>query len=51
MSYDIELIIRIVIAIIFAAVLGNGSVVAFNRMPAKWFEDYPEDAEIVYERP
>ena len=31
--------------------MGNGSVVAFNRMPAKWFEDYPEDAEIGYEGP
>ena len=44
MDYSTELIIRIAIAIIFAVVMGNGSVVAFNRMPAKWFEDYPEDA-------
>lgn len=44
MDYSIELIIRIAIAIVFAVVMGNGSVVAFNRMPAKWFEDYPEDA-------
>ena len=40
------MIIRIAIAIVFAIVMGNGSVVAFNRMPAKWFEDYPEDTEI-----
>lgn len=33
----------IVIAVIFAAVMGSGSVVAFNRMPAKWFEDYDEN--------
>ena len=45
-QFDAGLIIRIVIAIVFAIVMGNGSVVAFNRMPAKWFEDYPEDAEI-----
>ena len=46
MQYSTELIIRIVVAIVFAIVMGNGSVVAFNRMPAKWFEEYPEDAEI-----
>ena len=46
MQYTTELIIRIVIAVVFAVVMGNGSVVAFNRMPAKWFEDYPDDAEI-----
>lgn len=40
------MIIRIAVAIVFAVVMGNGSVVAFNRMPARWFEDYPEDAEI-----
>lgn len=51
MSFDTELVIRIAIAIVFAVVMGNGSVVAFNRMPAKWFEDYPEDAEIGYEGP
>lgn len=46
MDYSIELIIRIAIAIVFAVVMGNGSVVAFNRMPAVWFEDYPEDAPL-----
>lgn len=40
------MIIRIAVAIVFAIVMGNGSVIAFNRMPAKWFEDYPEDAPI-----
>lgn len=44
MDYSLELIIRIAIAIVFAVVMGNGSVVAFNRMPAEWFADYPEDA-------
>lgn len=46
MQYSTELVIRIVVAIVFAVIMGNGSVVAFNRMPAKWFEEYPEDAEI-----
>ena len=45
MQYSTEIIIRIIIAITFAVVMGNGSVVAFNRMPAKWFEDYPEDTD------
>ncbi len=49
MQYTTELIIRIVIAVVFALVMGNGSVVAFNRAPAKWFEDYPEDAGPDYE--
>lgn len=30
---------KIVIAIIAAVVLGNGSVVAFNHIPSKWFEE------------
>lgn len=51
MDLSYGLIIRIAIAIVFAVVMGNGSVVAFNRMPAKWFEDYPEGAEIGYEGP
>lgn len=46
MDYSIELIIRIAIAIVLAVVMGNGSVVAFNRMPAEWFADYPEDAPL-----
>ena len=45
MTGSIELIIRIVIAAAFAVLMGSGSVVAFNRMPAKWFEDYDEEAE------
>ena len=49
MQYTTELIIRIAIAVVFALVMGNGSVVAFNRAPAKWFEDYPEDAGPDYE--
>ncbi|MBR2674028.1 MAG: prepilin peptidase [Mogibacterium sp.] len=44
MDYRTEFIIRIAIAIAFAVIMGNGSVVAFNRMPAKWFEDYDENA-------
>ena len=37
--------IRIAVAAAFAILMGNGSVVAFNRMPAKWFEDFREDEE------
>ena len=40
MTYSINIIIRIVIAIILAVVFGNGSVVAFNNIRPKWFEDY-----------
>ena len=40
---EADLIIRIAIAIVFAVIAGNGSVVAFNNMPAKWFEDFDED--------
>lgn len=43
MAYSIDLVIRIICAAVFAAVMGSGSVVAFNRMPARWFEDYAED--------
>ena len=43
MQYSIDLILRIAAAIICAAVFGNGSVVAFNRIKPRWFEDYDED--------
>ena len=43
MQYSIELVLRIVIAIVCAAVFGNGSVVAFNRIKPRWFEDYDDD--------
>ena len=43
MTYSVNLIIRIVIAIILAVVFGNGSVVAFNNIRPKWFEDYDEN--------
>ncbi|MBQ3291605.1 MAG: prepilin peptidase [Mogibacterium sp.] len=43
MSYETNLIIRIVIAIALAVFFGNGSVVAFNNIRAKWFEDYDEN--------
>lgn len=42
MAYGAGLIIRIVIAAVIAVIFGNGSVVAFNRLPARWFEDYDE---------
>lgn len=43
MQYSIELVLRIIIAIVCAAVFGNGSVVAFNRIKPRWFEDYDDD--------
>ena len=43
MTYSVNIIIRIVIAIILAVVFGNGSVVAFNHIQPKWFEDYDEN--------
>lgn len=39
MTYTLSLIIKIGIAIALAVVLGNGNVVAFNHLPARWFED------------
>jgi hypothetical protein len=42
MAYGAGLIIRIAIAAVIAVIFGNGSVVAFNRLPARWFEDYDE---------
>ena len=43
MTYSADIMIRIVIAIILAVVFGNGSVVAFNHIQPKWFEDYDDD--------
>lgn len=43
MTYSINLIIRIVIAAVLAVIFGNGSVVAFNHIQPKWFEDYDEN--------
>lgn len=42
MEFSIGLIIRLAIAVLMAVLMGNGSVVAFNRAPARWFEDYDE---------
>lgn len=44
MTYTFNIVIKIVIAAAAAIIFGNGSVVAFNHMPQKWFEDW-EDAE------
>lgn len=44
MTYSVNILIRITIAIILAVFLGNGSVVAFNNIAQKWFEDYDENA-------
>ncbi len=43
-SPEVILIIKIVIAIALAVFLGNGSVVAFNRVSASWFLDYDDSA-------
>ena len=43
MTYSANLIIRIVIAAVLAVIFGNGSVVAFNNIQPKWFEDYDEN--------
>lgn len=44
MTYTINLVIKIVIATAAAILFGNGSVVAFNHIPEKWFEDWEDDA-------
>lgn len=43
MEYSAALIIRIITAAVLAILFGNGSVVAFNRIKPRWFEDYDED--------
>ena len=43
MSYTFSLIIKLGITIALAVFLGNGSVVVFNRLPVKWFEDWKDD--------
>ena len=43
MEYSAALISRIIIAAVLAILFGNGSVVAFNRIKPRWFEDYDED--------
>jgi Flp pilus assembly protein protease CpaA len=43
MTYSVNIVIRIAIAIILAVFFGSGSVVAFNNIRAKWFEDYDEN--------
>lgn len=42
--------INIIIAILLAILLGNGSVVLVNKMPQKWFEDskIEDDEEVKY---
>ena len=44
MTYTVNLVIKIVIATAAAILIGNGSVVAFNHIPEKWFEDWEDDA-------
>ena len=43
MEYSAALAVRIVVAAVLAVLLGNGSVVAFNRIKPRWFEDYDEE--------
>lgn len=40
-----QLILKAILAIVMAVLFGNGSVVAFNHMPQKWFEDWNETDE------
>ncbi len=44
MEYSAALLIRILTAAVLAVLFGNGSIVAFNRINPRWFEDYDEDA-------
>ena len=47
-EYYILLTVRFVAAVALAVILGSGSVVAFNHMPAVWFRDdgkLPEDID------
>lgn len=49
MEYLISAGIKLAAAALLTVLLGNGSVVMFNRMPAKWFEDegkLPEELRI-----
>lgn len=45
MTYTINIIIKIIIATAAAILFGNGSVVAFNHLPQKWFEDWEGDGD------
>ena len=45
MTYTINIVIKIVIATAAAVIFGNGSVVAFNHLPQKWFEDWEGDGD------
>ena len=43
MESGAAVLIRIIVAACLAVIFGNGSVVLFNRTPARWFEDYDEE--------
>ena len=43
MEFSVALLIRITAAVVLAVIFGNGSVVLFNRVPARGFEDYTEE--------
>ncbi len=45
MTYNVMLIIRVAIAIALAVIIGNGSVVLFNKVPARWFEDWKDSKD------
>ena len=45
MGYTLTLVIKLVIAIVLAVIIGNGSVVVFNHFPSKWFEDTDDNGE------
>ncbi|MDD5823159.1 MAG: A24 family peptidase [Firmicutes bacterium] len=41
--YTFSVLIKVMISLALAVILGNGSVVAFNHFPVRWFEDENED--------
>ena len=42
-QYTIGIIIKVLVALATAIILGNGAVVLFNRIPVNWFADYKDD--------
>jgi len=45
MNYYMLTGIKIGVAVLLAVLFGNGCVVAFNRIPVRWFEETTEDGE------
>ncbi|MBQ0004345.1 MAG: prepilin peptidase [Clostridiales bacterium] len=45
MTYNVIFVIKIGIALALAVIFGNGCVVVFNRVPARWFEDWTGEGD------